>query len=455
MNKTNLKNIKNVFICQQCAHISSKWQGQCPDCNSWNSFEEGLEQSATSAKRGYAGITTSQITPLNTVSAVQKKRISTGMNELDHVLGGGLVSGSVSLIGGSPGIGKSTLLLGATASLSLKMKVLYVTGEESPEQISLRATRMELKTEDIAILAETCVEKIIAHTEKFKPKILIIDSIQTVYSDALSSAPGSVSQVREAASHLVRFAKQNDVAIILVGHVTKDGSIAGPRVLEHMVDTVLYFESQQDSRFRSLRAQKNRFGAVNELGIFAMTEKGLRPVTNPSAIFLTGGSENIAGHSVMVTWEGTRPLLVEIQALVDDGQGGHPRRLTVGLDNTRLIMLLAVLNRHGGIHLGTSDVFINAVGGVKVTETASDLPCLLSVYSSFKDKALPPKTIIFGEIGLSGEIRPVPHGLERIKEAEKHGFIHAIVPKSNLPKHSTGNIQCRGVSTLREALEIL
>lgn len=379
-------------------------------------------------------------------------RIATGIAEFDRVLGGGLVPGSVVLIGGDPGIGKSTLLLQTLAALGDKRGSLYVSGEESPQQISLRAHRLGLALERLRLLAETRVEGILEAAGREQPGILVIDSIQTLYTELLQSAPGSVAQVRESAAQLVRHAKQSGAAVLLVGHVTKEGQLAGPRVLEHMVDTVLYFEGDSGSRFRVIRAFKNRFGAVNELGVFAMTEHGLREVSNPSAIFLSRHEREVPGSAIMVTLEGSRPMLVEVQALVDESHLSNPRRVTVGLEHNRLAMLLAVLHRHGGVATYDQDVFVNVVGGVRVTETGADLPLLLSVLSSLRDRPLPPELIVFGEVGLAGEIRPVPNGQDRLREAAKHGYRRAIVPASNRPKRQIDGMEVVGVGTLSEAL---
>lgn len=400
---------------------------------------------------GYAGAQEVALIPLPQISAIATKRLSTGLPELDQVLGGGVVEGSVILIGGDPGIGKSTLLLQALANVPDPTKALYVTGEESLQQVSLRAKRLGVGDAPIKLLAETQVETIIALATTHQPKIMVIDSVQTIFTQTLQSAPGSVSQVRESAAHLVRFAKQSGISLYLVGHVNKDGAIAGPRVLEHMVDTVLYFEGEKDSRFRMVRAIKNRFGAVNELGIFAMTDKGLRGVSNPSAIFLSRNRFPAPGTVVMVTWEGSRPLLIEIQALVDDSHG-IPRRVTVGYDHNRLALLLAVLNRHGGIAMHQMDVFLNVVGGVKITETGADLAILVAVLSSFRNKIIDNASAFFGEIGLGGELRPVPGGQERILEAAKHGFKRIIVPKANAPRQKCDDIEVIAVNSLSEAL---
>ncbi len=412
-----------------------------------------MTKSATSRFAGYSGDTAAPVQRLSAVKTDREVRTSVGMEELDRVLGGGLVAGSVVLIGGDPGIGKSTLLLQVLSTLSDKLDSLYVTGEESPQQISLRASRLGIQGDDIHLYSETSVERIIATADKERPQVMVLDSIQTLYTEALQSAPGSVAQVRESAAQLVRFAKQSGTAMFLVGHVTKEGQLAGPRVLEHMVDTVLYFEGDPGDRYRILRAIKNRFGAVNELGVFAMTEAGLKEVSNPSAIFLSRHEQAVPGSVVMVTWEGTRPLLVEVQALVDASQLGNPRRVTLGLEQNRLSMLLAVLHRHGGLTLGDQDVFVNVVGGVRVSETAADLAVLLAVMSSFRNRPLPADLIVFGEVGLSGELRPVPNGQERISEAAKHGFHKAIIPAANRPRRAIKGLDITAVNRLSEVLE--
>lgn len=434
---------KSSYICQQCGTNFGKWAGQCSECGSWNSLVEAPtvampHHKSTNKKtnNNYAG-EKSNVIPLNAVQLSLDTRLSTGIGEFDRVLGGGLVAGSVVLIGGDPGIGKSTILLQTAIYMaentSLAGSALYVTGEESLSQVAMRAQRLGLPNHRLKVLAETNVDNICQALSQEQPAIAVIDSIQTLFTDAIQSAPGGVSQIRETAAILTRYAKQTGTALFLVGHVTKEGSLAGPRVLEHMVDTVLYFEGQSDSRFRMIRAVKNRFGAVNELGIFAMTDTGLKEVANPSAIFLSRYEKPIAGSVVMISREGTRPLLVEVQALVDNTQG-QPRRMAIGLDYQRLAMLLAVMHRHGGIHTSGQDVYVNVVGGVKVLETGSDLAVLLACASSIKEKPLPYTLAVFGEVGLSGEIRPVPNGQERLKEAIKHGFTHAIVPKANAPK---------------------
>ncbi|EHQ51064.1 DNA repair protein RadA [Ectothiorhodospira sp. PHS-1] len=401
---------------------------------------------------GYAGTTAPQVRRLGDVSGGEQARTGTGISELDRVLGGGLVQGSVVLIGGDPGIGKSTLLLQTLATLP-DLRSLYVTGEESPEQVSLRGRRLGLPCDDLRLLTETCVERITAHAERERPQVMVVDSIQTIYSEQLQSAPGSVAQVRESAAVLVRYAKQTGTALFIVGHVTKEGQIAGPRVLEHMVDTVLYFEGDPGGRYRVLRAVKNRFGAVNELGVFAMLETGLKPVTNPSAIFLSRHEAPVSGSVIMVTREGTRPLMVEVQALVAESHAPQPRRITVGLEQNRLTMLLAVLHRHGGLALYDQDVFVNVVGGVRVTETAADLPMLLAALSSFRDRPLPHELVSFGEVGLAGEIRPVPNGEERLREAVKHGFTRAIVPAGNAPRKPIDGMDVMAARRLSDVLE--
>jgi DNA repair protein RadA/Sms len=444
---------KSVYACSACGAEFPKWAGQCTDCGAWNSLTELIKAPLAKGPRsgGYTG-QAGAVTVLDQVSTHAEARVHTGLSELDRVLGGGLVTGSVVLIGGDPGIGKSTILLQTLTHLAESLPALYVTGEESLGQVAMRARRLELPMSKLRLMAETSVENIIATARVEQPRVLVCDSIQTLYTEALQSAPGGVSQIRESAALLTRFAKQSGCALFLVGHVTKEGALAGPRVLEHMVDCVLYFEGEADSRFRIIRAVKNRFGAVNELGVFAMTDRGLREVANPSAIFLSRYEEPIPGSIVMVTREGTRPLLVEVQALVDDAYG-NPRRVAIGLDQNRLAMLLAVLHRHGGIATVGQDVFVNVVGGVKVLETGSDLALLLAVTSSLRGQALPPDLVVFGEVGLSGEIRPVPNGQERLKEAAKHGFKRAIVPRANVPKQAIEGMTIVGVGRLNEAIE--
>ena len=428
---------KLLYVCSSCGASQSKWAGQCMDCGEWNTMMESIPQTKSNRAGFTPGINSDiRIQTLDEVQLETEERTKTGIGELDRVLGGGLVHGSVTLIGGDPGIGKSTLLTQTMAALAGSLPCLYVTGEESLQQVSLRARRLGLGDRELNLLSATCVENIIALSARQKPRVMVIDSIQTIYTETLSSAPGAVSQVRESAAQLVRFAKQTGTALFLVGHVTKEGTLAGPRVLEHMVDTVLYFEGDSGERYRMIRAVKNRFGAVNELGVFAMTDSGLKPVNNPSAIFLSRHDEPVPGSIITVIREGSRPLLIEVQALVDESHSSNPRRICLGLDANRLNMLLAVMHRHGGIALFDQDVFVNVVGGVRVTETGADTALLLAALSSFRNRPLPTDLITFGEIGLAGEIRPVPNGQERLREAAKHGFKHAIVPKANLPKNS-------------------
>ena len=426
---------KILYVCSTCGASQTKWAGQCADCGEWNTLIEGIAQSTPDQRSFTPGIKTdTRIQTIGDVELEAEERTTTGIGELDRVLGGGLVHGSVTLIGGDPGIGKSTLLTQTMAALSKDMPCLHVTGEESLQQVSLRAKRLGLGDNGLNLLSATCVENIITLAAKQQPRVMVIDSIQTIYTEALSSAPGAVGQVRESAAQLVRFAKQTGTALFLVGHVTKEGTLAGPRVLEHMVDTVLYFEGDSGERYRMIRAVKNRFGAVNELGVFAMTDAGLKPVSNPSAIFLSRHDQPVPGSIITVTREGSRPLLIEVQALVDESHSSNPRRICLGLDANRLTMLLAVMHRHGGIALYDQDVFVNVVGGVRVTETGADTALLLSALSSFRNRPLPNDLITFGEIGLAGEVRPVPNGQERLREAAKHGFKQAIIPKANMPK---------------------
>ncbi|MFE8072848.1 DNA repair protein RadA [Marinobacteraceae bacterium S3BR75-40.1] len=451
---------KVAYVCNECGAEYGKWQGQCTACRAWNSISEFRIASAkTPASRdrrfeGFAGAL-SEVRSLNEIDLSDQPRMTTGIGEFDRVLGGGLVPGSAVLIGGHPGAGKSTLLLQTLCQLAQRESVLYVTGEESLQQVALRARRLGLPTEQVRMLAETNVEQLVQVAEQEKPRVLVVDSIQVMHVADVESAPGSVSQVRESAAYLTRFAKQTGTVVFLVGHVTKDGSLAGPKVLEHMIDCSVLLEGSSDSRFRTLRGIKNRFGAVNELGVFAMLEQGLKEVRNPSAIFLNRGAEGAPGSLVTVIWEGTRPLLVEIQALVDATQGGYPRRVAVGMDQNRLAMLLAVLHRHGGIHCGDQDVFVNVVGGVKVTETSADLALLAAIVSSFRDRSLPQDLVILGEVGLSGEIRPVPSGQERVQEAAKHGFKRALIPKSNAPRQAIEGMTVIPVTRLSEALDAL
>jgi DNA repair protein RadA/Sms len=457
---------KTAFVCSDCGSDYAKWQGQCNDCRAWNTLAEirlgpaagkgaGRAGGGASANRaGFAGALAGARV-LKDIDLADLPRFSSGVGEFDRVLGGGLVPGSAILVGGNPGAGKSTLLLQTMCHLAANMDALYITGEESLQQVAMRANRLGLPVDRLRMMSETNAETIVAALEEFKPRVVVVDSIQVVHTAELASAPGSVSQVRECAAYLTRFAKATGTVLILVGHVTKDGSLAGPKVLEHMIDCSILLEGTDDSRFRTLRGQKNRFGAVNELGVFAMTDRGMREVKNPSAIFLDRGAEPAAGSAVMVVWEGTRPLLVEIQALVDDSALGNPRRVAVGLEQNRLAMLLAVLHRHGGLQVGDQDVFANVVGGVKVLETSADLALLLAIVSSYRDRILPRDTVVFGEVGLSGEIRPVPSGQERLSEAAKHGFKRAIVPKGNAPKGEIPGMQVIAVAKLSEALDAL
>ncbi len=446
---------KSIYACTECGATSSKWQGQCPGCNAWNTLVESVAESDTPSSRRFSALAgTSQIQTLSEIEAREEDRLPTGVGEFDRALGGGLVAGGVVLIGGDPGIGKSTLLRQALTALSVSAPVLYVSGEESGQQIALRARRLTLDTRQLKLLAEINLEKILAVLQAEKPQVAVIDSIQTLWSEQLGSAPGSVAQVRECAAQLTRLAKQTGTTVILVGHVTKEGALAGPRVLEHIVDTVLYFEGDTHSSFRLIRAVKNRYGAVNEIGVFAMTDRGLKGVSNPSAMFLSQHGQDVAGSCVLVTQEGTRPLLVEVQALVDQAHG-NPRRLTVGLDAQRLAMLLAVLHRHAGILCFDKDVFVNAVGGVRISEPAADLAVLLSIVSSLKNKALPSKLIVFGEVGLAGEIRPAPRGQERLKEAAKLGFARALIPEANKPRQAVAGMEIIAVRRVEEAFSRL
>ena len=449
---------KTAYVCTDCGAEYGKWQGQCSECNEWNTISEFKvgKASATRGARfeGYAG-KLSEVQSLDHINLEEQSRFTSGIGEFDRVLGGGLVPGSAILIGGSPGAGKSTLLLQTMCFLAGSMPALYITGEESLQQVAMRATRLGIRTNNLQMLSETNVDGIIAAAEKMKPKVLVVDSIQVVHMEGIESAPGSVSQVRESAAMLTRYAKQTGTVLFLVGHVTKEGSIAGPKVLEHMIDCSIMLDGSDDSRFRTLRGIKNRFGAVNELGVFAMLENGLKEVTNPSAIFLNRSEEQMPGSCVTVIWEGTRPLLIELQALVDESQMNYPKRVAIGLDQNRLAMLLAVLHRHGGLHCGDQDVFVNVVGGVRVSETSADLAALLAVVSSFRSISLPQDMVIIGEVGLSGEIRPVPSGQERVLEAAKHGFKRAIVPKANMPKKPIDGMEVIAVKKLSEALNVI
>jgi DNA repair protein RadA/Sms len=447
-----------AYVCNACGSAQPKWSGQCPDCGAWNSLEEAARPISTGqrsgARLGLAGAAEGERAALLAdIRPEEHTRVGTGIGELDRVLGGGLVSGSVVLLGGDPGIGKSTLLLQACEHLGAKGPVLYVSGEESNQQVGLRSRRLGLTGAGIRLLAETRVEPILLEAERERPMTMVVDSIQTLYTELLQSAPGSVSQVRETAAQLVRFAKGSDTAVFLVGHVTKEGALAGPRVLEHMVDTVLYFEGEAGGAYRLVRAVKNRFGAVNELGVFAMGDRGLREVRNPSAIFLARHDQPVSGSLVMVTREGTRPLLVEVQALVDESPLANPRRVALGLDQNRLSMLLAVLHRHGGVGMFNQDVFVNVVGGVRINETAADLAVVLAVLSSYRDRPLPLDLAVFGEVGLSGEVRPVPNGPDRLREAVKHGIRRAIVPAGNSPKEGVPGLEILAVKTLTAAID--
>jgi DNA repair protein RadA/Sms len=449
---------KSIYVCTECGGTSPRWLGKCPNCGAWNTLVESVEEGAAKNRFGASasarGLVASQpVATLSEIDATDVDRQPTGIDELDRVLGGGIVAGGVVLIGGDPGIGKSTLLLQALDSLARNLKTLYVTGEESGAQVALRSRRLGLNGSQVRVLAEIQLEKIAATIEAEQPAVCVIDSIQTVYSDQLSSAPGSVAQVRECAAQLTRLAKSSGTSVVLVGHVTKEGALAGPRVLEHIVDTVLYFEGDTHSSFRLVRAIKNRFGAVNEIGVFAMTEKGLKGVANPSAIFLSTHGEPVPGACVLVTLEGTRPLLVEIQALVDSG-GPSPRRLSVGIERDRLAMMLAVLHRHAGIAAFDQDVFVNAVGGVRISEPAADLAVMLAIQSSLRGKPLPRGFIAFGEVGLAGEVRPAPRGQERLKEAAKLGFSVAVVPKANAPKKAIEGLTIHAVERIEEAIAV-
>ena len=451
---------KTAYVCNDCGAEFSRWQGQCSACKAWNTISEvRLISASNSAKNdrfsGYAGETRAKIQTLSEISLQETPRFTSGFKELDRVLGGGIVPGSAILIGGHPGAGKSTLLLQVMCGLAKNTTALYVTGEESLQQVAMRANRLNLPTDKLNMLSETSVEQICNLADQLKPQIIVVDSIQVMHLSDIQSSPGSVAQVRECASFLTRYAKTRQVAIIMVGHVTKDGTLAGPKVLEHAIDCSLLLEGEADSRFRTLRSHKNRFGAVNELGVFGMTEQGLREVKNPSAIFLSRGDEQTPGSSVMVLWEGTRPLLVEIQALVDHSMLANPRRVAVGLEQNRLALLLAVLHRHGGLQMSDQDVFVNVVGGVKVGETGADLALLLALISSFRNRPLPQDLVVFGEVGLAGEIRPVTSGQERISEAAKHGFKRAIVPFANKPKSAVENMEVFTVKKLADALAIL
>lgn len=455
------KAVKRAFVCNECGADYPRWQGQCSACQAWNTVTEvritasashNWHQDKLTGYAGNAGVA-AKVQKLSEISLQVLPRFSTGYQEFDRVLGGGVVPGSAILIGGSPGAGKSTLLLQTLCYLSTQMNVLYVTGEESLQQVAMRAHRLNLPVDNLNVLSETSIEQICLLAQQEQPKLMVIDSIQVMHMAEIQSSPGSVAQVRETAAWLTRFAKIHNVAIILVGHVTKDGALAGPKVLEHCIDCSIFLDGDTDSRFRTLRSHKNRFGAINELGVFAMTGQGLREVSNPSAIFLSRNDEVTAGSSVMVVWEGTRPLLVEIQALVDHSMLNNPRRVAVGLEQNRLAILLAVLHRHGGLQMADQDVFVNVVGGVKVSETSADLALMLAIVSSLRNRPLPQDLVVFGEVGLAGEIRPVPGGQERIAEAVKHGFRRAIVPAANAPKKTPAGIQVFPVKKLTDALD--
>ena len=454
---------KTAYVCTDCGAEHGQWQGQCASCKAWNTLSQinlgsGTQSPAARAdfrKQGYAG-EQSPVQNLSDIDLQALPRFSTGIDEMDRVLGGGLVPGSVILIGGNPGAGKSTLLLQVMCLLAAQDRpALYVTGEESLQQVGMRAQRLQLPRDNLKLLAETNVEQICKAAQEHQPQLLVVDSIQVMHSSDVPSAPGSVSQVRECAAYLIQYAKQTNTVLLLVGHVTKEGNLAGPKVLEHMIDCFVMLEGGTDNKYRILRSQKNRFGAVNELGVFAMTELGMREVKNPSAIFLARAEEDSPGSLVMVLWEGTRPLLVEIQALVDASPLGNPRRIAVGLEQNRLAMLLAVLHRHGGLYMADQDVFVNVVGGVKVSETSADLALLLAIVSSFKDRPIDKNTVVFGEVGLAGEIRPVQGGQERLQEAAKHGFTRAIVPRANVPKTKIPGLETIGVSKVEQALQAL
>jgi DNA repair protein RadA/Sms len=450
------KEAKAFYRCSACGYAQSKWAGQCPGCGEWNVMHETMELPSNFRYSGYAGNSDIAVpVDLASIEAPNISRTSSGLDELDRVLGGGLVPGSAVLIGGDPGIGKSTLLLQSVVALRQRMRPLYVTGEESIEQVGLRAGRLQLAGQGVQVLSETSLERILASARQHQARLLVVDSIQTIYSEQLQSAPGSVAQVRECAAQLVRFAKQTGTTLFLIGHVTKEGALAGPRVLEHMVDTVLYFEGDSGSRFRVIRAFKNRFGAVNELGVFAMGETGLREVKNPSAIFLSRHDDELAGSAVTVMREGSRSILVEVQALVDESQLSAPRRVAVGMDGNRLAMLLAILHRHAGVGIFNQDVFINLVGGLRMVETAGDLAVMLAVVSSYRNKVIPRDWVVFGELGLSGELRPVPNGEERIREAAKHGFSHAVVPTRNVPRTAIEGLTVIPAKNLKDAVEAL
>ncbi len=445
---------KVEFVCRECGASHHQWAGQCLDCKEWNTLEEIVMSQATSSKPdSLKDLPASKVQSLTEVKSQNKDRLSTGLSELDRTLGGGLVDGSVVLIGGDPGIGKSTLILQALATLNKDNTTLYVSGEESAEQVSERSVRLNIK-EDILFIGETHLEKILKLSKDVEPKVIVIDSIQTMVTDLSTSAPGSVTQVRDCAAQLTQYAKQTNTILLMIGHVTKGGALAGPRILEHMVDAVLYFEGDPGGRYRVIRAVKNRFGAVNEISVFAMSEKGLQQVSNPSSIFLSNQENPSSGSMVMVTREATRPLLIEIQALVDQ-TNGTPKRVSVGLDHNRLALQLAILHKHSGIATFDQDVFINVVGGIKVSETASDLVVMLAIVSSLRDKVIPSNWIAFGEVGLTGEVRPVYNAQERLSEAQKQGFELAIIPKGNKPKKSIKGMKIVSVGYLFQAIQYL
>jgi len=443
---------KSVFSCTECGGQVLKWQGQCPHCQQWNTLVESIADNVSAAGNRFGLIPGGTLQRLSEIEAREENRVPTGISEFDRVLGGGLVPGSVVLIGGDPGIGKSTLLLQALAGVGAARKVLYVSGEESPQQIALRARRLGIDSRPVHVLPDIDLKKIQSAIQKEKPEVAVIDSIQTLYSDDLQSAPGSVGQVRECAAQLTRLAKSVGATIVFIGHVTKEGALAGPRVLEHMVDTVLYFEGDTHSSFRLIRAFKNRYGAVNEIGVFAMTDKGLKGVSNPSAMFLSQHGSEVAGSCIMVTQEGTRPMLVEIQALVDEAHAPNPRRLSVGLEHNRLALLLAVLHRHAGVACFDQDVFVNAVGGVRIAEPAADLAVSMAIVSSLRNKPLPAKLVVFGEVGLAGEVRPVQRGQERLREAAKLGFTQALIPKANKPRQAIAGLEIFAVDRIEQAV---
>lgn len=449
---------KAQYACQSCGALSPKWQGQCPSCEEWNTLVETIVAAPNKAQKSSLGYSGSQavIQKLGEVTVSESTRIKSHIQEFDRVLGGGIVAGSVTLIGGDPGIGKSSILLQITAVLSQSHKVLYVTGEESIEQVALRARRMNLPCDDLMVMCQTDVEVIVQYIQANRPAVVVIDSIQTMQHPELTSAAGGVAQVRESAAYITQVAKQHHTAVFFVGHVTKSGEVAGPRVLEHIVDAVVFIEGQSDGRYRMMRALKNRFGAVNELGVFAMTDQGMKEIKNPSAMFLSRGKETLSGSVVIAIWEGTRPLLVEVQALVNDNGFGQPRRHAVGIDQNRLVMLIAIMQRHLGIQLNDSDVFINVVGGIRIAETGIDLAIIAAILSSLYNKAIPHDWIIMGEVGLSGEVRPVPYGLERVNEAAKHGFTKAIVPSHNTPKKGhKHNMDICGLDELRQLRDLI